>query len=125
MVGAVALVLELLTHILGAVWTFFETCRISDTADRVPAPASVQGRVCDAQDHWLNVAPYVVLPASVVLAVVLAVLWWSSTRRWVGLTAPVWLAVVSTVALAVPGDTCSDATRRDQPAWACRTTGNG
>lgn len=125
LVGLGALLVALPAQLVVGVGTVLGTCQVSDTASRVPAPASVQGRICDAQDHWLNAALYVVLGGSVVLAVVLAVLWWNTTRRWLGVTACVWLAPLSALALALPPDTCSSDRAADEPRWACSTVGNG
>ena len=117
--------LALGTHFLAAAYMFFGACAISDTADRGPAPASPQGLICDGEDHWLNVVPLVALPASVLLAVALAVAWWPAPRwRWVGLTAFLWLPLVTAVALSLPSDTCSPEQRRDLRDYACDTTGN-
>ncbi len=124
-VGFLVFLLALGTHAAAGLWTLFASCQISDTASRVPAPASFQGRVCDAQDHWLNAAPYVVLGVSVVLSVVLVVVWWNTKRRWLGVTACVWLAVISAALLAVPPDSCRASQVADQPRWACSTVGNG
>ena len=112
-------------HALAGLGTFFMTCRISDVAQVVPAPASAQGRVCDAQDHWSNLVPWVVLGLGVVLAVVLAVRLRSSRWSWVGLTACLWVPVVVFGVLAAPSDACSPEQRAAAPAYDCSRTGNG
>lgn len=121
--GLAALLLAAGTHALAAVWFLVGTCAVSDVADRVPAPASTQGRLCDASQHWLNAVPWVVLGLSAVLAVILAVaLLRSATWRWVGLTAWLWLPLLASAALAAPDDACSPAQRGELPARDCRTT---
>jgi hypothetical protein len=55
----------------------------------------VQGRICDAEDHWLNVA--------------LAVRLLQSRWRWVGLTACLWLPLAVYAVLRVPPDACTEA----------------
>jgi hypothetical protein len=124
-VGFGVLLVALCVQFLVGLYTILATCQVSDVASRVPAPASVQGRICDRQDHWLNAMPYVVLAGSVVIAVVLAVVWWDTTRRWLGVTACLWLAPLSALALALPPDTCSSDQAADEPRWACSTVGNG
>lgn len=124
LVGVAALVVAVPTHVGAALWTFFGACSISDTADVVPAPASIQGRICDSQDHWLNAVPYVLLAASIVLAVGLAILWWDSAWRWVGLTSGVWLALVTGVLLALPPDGCLPSQEDDARHDECSRVGN-
>lgn len=109
--------------LLGVTWFLMGTCAVSDVADRRPAPASPQGLVCDASDHWANAVPWVALAASVLLAVGLAVLLWPLARwRWMGMSACLWLPVVTVLALAAPTDTCTPDQRRTLPAYACDTT---
>ena len=55
----------------------------------------MQGRICDAEDHWLNVA--------------LAVRLLQSRWRWVGLTACLWLPLAVYAVLRVPPDACTEA----------------
>lgn len=123
--AAAALLIAAVTHALVGLWTFFETCGVSDTATEVPAPASAQGRVCDAQDHWLNLAPWILLALGVVASVALAVRLVGSRWRWVGLTACLWVPMVVAGVLAVPPDACSPEAYADAPAYACSRTGNG
>lgn len=114
------------TATAAGLWTFLHTCAISDVADRVPAPTSMQGRVCDASDSWLNLLPWAVLVLAVLLAVGLAVRLWSVPRlRVVGLSAGLWLQLLAAGVLAVPSDSCSEAQHGDLPAYACDRTGNG
>ena len=98
---------------------------MSDTAITVPAPASMQGRVCDAQDHWLNLVPWVLLVLGVVAAVVLAVRLLPSRWPGVGLTACLWVPAVITVVLAASPDDCTAGQRDTEPAYACSRVGNG
>lgn len=122
-----ALVVAVATHYVALMVFVFGTCQVSDTSERVPAPASLQGLLCDRQDSWLNAVPWIVLVSSMVGAVVLAVVTWRRPfgGRSLGLTACLWLPLVVTFVLAVPPDTCTDAQRRDLPAYACDTAGNG
>lgn len=46
--GAAVLLLAMGTHALAGLWTLLETCAVTDAATEIPAPASTQGRVCDA-----------------------------------------------------------------------------
>ena len=126
-VGLVALVVGGLVHAAAVPWFLIDTCAVSDVAHRGPAPASAQGLLCDYEDHWLNATPYVALALSLVLSVVLAVVLWSKAgaARWVGLAAVLWLPVVVSLALALPGDSCSSLQRRDLPAADCDRSGNG
>lgn len=111
---------------VGLTWFLIGTCGVSDVADRVPAPASWQGRVCDSSDHWANAVPWVALVVSSLLAVVLAFRLWPLARwRWVGLTACLWLPLLVGSALAAPPDTCTPAQRGSIPAYACDTAGGG
>lgn len=125
LVTVLVLPVAVATHALAGLMTFLMTCQISDVAQVVPAPASVQGRVCDAQDHWLNLVPWVVLGLGVVIAVVLAVRLLSSRWRWVGLTACLWVPLVGFGVLAAPSDACSPEQRAAAPAYACSRAGNG
>lgn len=126
-VGGLALLVGACTHALAGVYFLIGTCAVSDVADRVPAVASPQGLLCDREQSWLNAVPYVALVASLLLAVALAVLLFSrgGPRRWLGLTACLWLPVVTSLALAAPPDTCTDQQARDLPAQECRTTPDG
>jgi hypothetical protein len=124
LVGVGALVVAVPTHVGAALWTFFGACSISDTAEVVPAPASIQGRLCDAQDHWMNVVPYVLLAASIVLAAVLAILLWDSAWRWVGLTSAVWLALVTGMLLALPPEGCLPSQEARARHGECSRVGN-
>ena len=119
LVAVLALPVAVASHALAGVWTLLTTCGVSDVAQISPAPASRQGRICDAEDHWLNVVPWVVLGLGVVLAVVLAVRLLSSRWRWVGLTACLWLPLVAYAVLRVPPDTCTEAQARDLPPYSC------
>lgn len=126
LVGAAALVVAPVTTAAAGLWTFVHTCGISDVANSVPAPASMQGRVCDASDHWLNVLPWAVLVGSVLLAVGLALSLWAVPRlRFVGLTAGLWLPLLAAGVLTLPSDSCSEAQRGELPAYACDQAGNG
>lgn len=126
LVGSVAVVVGAVTHAVATAWFLIGTCRVSDTADRVPAPASAQGLLCDRQQHWLNALPYVALASSAVAAVALAVaLWRAGSWRWLGVTACVWLPLLVSVGLALPPDGCSDEQRDGLPARSCATVADG
>jgi hypothetical protein len=118
--------LAALTHYVAVALFLVGTCAVDDTATTVPAPASLQGLVCDRQDSWLNVVPYVLLASSLVAAVALAALLWRSARwRWVALTAWLWLPAAVWAVLALPPDSCTDDQRREHRAQDCRTVADG
>lgn len=126
-VGVLTLVVGTCLHALAAVFFLIETCAVSDVADRVPAVASPQGLLCDRQQSWLNAVPYLAWGVSLLLAVALAVVLFSrgGLGRWVGLTACLWLPMVTSLALAAPSDTCSDRQQRELSAQECGTTPDG
>ena len=129
LVGAAALVVAVSTHAVTAIALFFGTCKVSDTANRIPAPASAQGQLCRAVGHS-DPGLYVVgaiFVASVLLAAATAVLAWRSSSRWrpAGLTACLWLPIVLWAGLSLPPDSCTDGQRRDNTAYACDRTGDG
>ncbi|HXH81115.1 hypothetical protein [Nocardioides sp.] len=126
-VGAATLVVAVIAHYATALSAVIGTCRVSDQAQTIPARESAQGRLCEAISHtesafYIAVA---LLAVSVILAVVLAVRWWTNPRmRFVGLTACLWLPLLAFLAFAAPSDSCSDEQRSKLPEIACDREGN-
>ena len=129
MVGVlVAAAASALTHFLAVGWFVVMTCGVSDVADRFPADASPQWRVCASDaGSWWEVAGLWALAASAVLAVAGVVVLWRRRGgwRWVSPLPVLVLPVLTLVLLGLPSDACTDQTRRTHPAYDCRTTPDG
>ncbi|MGH3362392.1 MAG: hypothetical protein ACRDOM_08030 [Nocardioides sp.] len=101
-----------------------EHCYGGGVPGPVPAPASIQGRICGPSDAPVTLVTLVFLGAAF-LAVVALVGMWRNARDWVGkvvaLMAPAAILAFTWGALVLPPDSCSDEQRKQESASRCAT----
>ena len=90
----------------------------------MPAPASIQGRICGASDAPVTMITLAFLAASFV-AVVGLVGMWRRARDWVGkvvaLMTPVAVMALTWGALTLAPDTCTEEQRDREASSRCAT----
>lgn len=105
-------------------WFLVEHCYGSDVPGPVPAPASLQGRVCGASDAPMTIVLLAFLGAAAI-AVVVLVGQWRKARDWVGkvgaLLMPVAVMALAWGVLTLPPDDCTDDQRRQEGSSRCAT----
>ncbi len=101
-----------------------EHCYASDVPGPVPAPASIQGRICGPSDASASLVMLAFLAASFV-AIVGLVAMWRKARDWVGkvvaLMTPVAVLALTWGALMLPPDSCTDEQRDRESTGRCAT----